>query len=326
MKLDATHASIRKTMEDVPSVPGSPSTSWAETYTYDGWGNLLKLGANTTTQSAYIGCTQESGFDYTNSISTKNQVTVFSYDAAGNVLNPPGAGGLVTYDAENHLLSASGVTYQYDGDGKRVYKSTGATYWYGAGSEPLLDNIGFTYFFNGMRVAREYWSPQHWLDHYALDHLGNTRYVYSNLGAWDVSDFYPFGGERVYQSHSSNQYKFTGKERDSESGLDNFGARYNASSMGRFMSADPVFMNVMRVMDPQRLNLYAYGRNNALVYTDPTGKDIVSGTGDQKAIKSALVEIAKHPGGREFLTKLDKLSAEIKVSTGKGLTNRNGDP
>ena len=53
----------------------------------------------------------------------------------------------------------------------------------------------------------------------------------------------------------SDPRKFTGKERDSESGLDNFGARYNASSLGRFMSADPVFMNVMRVMDPQRLNL-----------------------------------------------------------------------
>lgn len=36
-----------------------------------------------------------------------------------------------------------------------------------------------------------------------------------------------------------NAYKFTGKERDTESGLDNFGARYDASSMGRFMTPDP---------------------------------------------------------------------------------------
>ncbi len=34
-------------------------------------------------------------------------------------------------------------------------------------------------------------------------------------------------------------YKFTGKERDSESGLDNFEARYLGSSLGRFMSSDP---------------------------------------------------------------------------------------
>jgi hypothetical protein len=93
------------------------------------------------------------------------------------------------------------------------------------------------------------------------------------------------------------------------------------------MSPDPVFMHVLRVMDPQRLNLYAYARNNPLVFLDPTGKDIISGTGDQKAIRSALVEIAKHPGGREFLTKLDRLTAKITVSTGTGLTNpRTGEP
>jgi RHS repeat-associated protein len=37
---------------------------------------------------------------------------------------------------------------------------------------------------------------------------------------------------------SRDGYKFTGKERDSESGLDNFGARYHASSLGRFMTPD----------------------------------------------------------------------------------------
>jgi RHS repeat-associated protein len=129
-----------------------------------------------------------------------------------------------------------------------------------------------------------------------------------------------------FSAASLNRYKFTGKERDTESGLDNFGARYNASSMGRFMSADPVFMNVMRVLDPQRLNLYAYGRNNPLTYTDPTGKDIVSGTGDQKAIKSALVEIARHPGGREMLTKLDKLTQKITLNTGTGIKYPDGSP
>ncbi len=65
----------------------------------------------------------------------------------------------------------------------------------------------------------------------------------------------------------------TGKERDSESGLDNFGARYYGSSMGRFMSADPVFISADRLTDPQSLNLYAYVRNSPLNLTDPTGLD-----------------------------------------------------
>src|SRR5271157_2683964 len=68
-------------------------------------------------------------------------------------------------------------------------------------------------------------------------------------------------------------YKFTGKERDAESGLDNFGARYDASSLGRFMTPDPVFISADRVFDPQSLNLYAYVRNNPLSLVDPTGLD-----------------------------------------------------
>ena len=68
-------------------------------------------------------------------------------------------------------------------------------------------------------------------------------------------------------------YKFTGKERDSESGLDYMDARYYGSSMGRFMSPDPVFATVNRLADPQQWNMYSYGRNNPLSNSDPTGLD-----------------------------------------------------
>ena len=62
--------------------------------------------------------------------------------------------------------------------------------------------------------------------------------------------------------------KFTGKERDSESGLDYFGARYNGSTMGRFMTPDPLGG---KLVDPQTLNRYSYVINNPLRFTDPTG-------------------------------------------------------
>lgn len=71
------------------------------------------------------------------------------------------------------------------------------------------------------------------------------------------------------------QYLFTGKERDTESGNDYFGARYYASSMGRFMSPDwsakedPV--PYAQLDDPQSLNLYSYVRNNPLAKADPDG-------------------------------------------------------
>jgi RHS repeat-associated protein len=48
------------------------------------------------------------------------------------------------------------------------------------------------------------------------------------------------GSERVVSSATGSRYKFTGKERDSESGFDNFGARYYSSQYGRFLSPDPM--------------------------------------------------------------------------------------
>jgi RHS repeat-associated protein len=74
---------------------------------------------------------------------------------------------------------------------------------------------------------------------------------------------------------------FTGKERDLESGLDYFGARYYGSSMGRFMSPDaPVDQHPE---DPQSWNLYSYVRNNPLSNTDPTGNyDCGTGSNGQQ--------------------------------------------
>jgi RHS repeat-associated protein len=64
---------------------------------------------------------------------------------------------------------------------------------------------------------------------------------------------------------------FTGKERDTESGNDYFGARYYASSMGRFMSPDPSQLYYADPTNPQSFNLYSYAVNNPLKFVDPSG-------------------------------------------------------
>jgi RHS repeat-associated protein len=68
--------------------------------------------------------------------------------------------------------------------------------------------------------------------------------------------------------------RFTGKERDAETGLDYFGARYYAARDGRFTTVDPAMTVEDNLADPQRWNRYAYVRNNPLRYTDPDGRDI----------------------------------------------------
>jgi RHS repeat-associated protein len=216
-------------------------------------------------------------------VNASNQFTTtgFSYDASGNVL----ADGTNTYawNAESEIKTAAGVTYTYDGDGHRAEKSNGKLYWYGTGSDPLMEtdlsgNLTDEYiFFGGKRIARRDSSNN--VVYYAADHLGTSRVVASSAGAiLDQSDFYPFGGERVLTASSGNTYKFTSKERDSESNLDNFGARYDSSILGRFMSADLFSQKLLE--NPQDLNLYLYTVDNPLRYRDPNGRDwrdVVSG-------------------------------------------------
>src|SRR5450432_2998239 len=92
-----------------------------------------------------------------------------------------------------------------------------------------------------------------------------------------------------------SRYLFTGKERDTESGNDYFGARYYSSSLGRFLSpdwaakAEPV--PYAKLDDPQSLNRYGYVRNNPLSRTDPTGH-VAAGSGCREGAQKCA-EITK---------------------------------
>jgi RHS repeat-associated protein len=174
------------------------------------------------------------------------------------------------------------VTYTYDGDGKRVKKSSGTLYWYGMGADAIdeTDSTGSTsnstfneyVFFEGKRVARR--NSSNTAFYYFADHLGTSRVMVQSgqTSACYDADFYPFGGERAPITNSCPQnYKFSGKERDAESGLDDFVARYYGNAVGRFSSPDS-FLNDSHVSEPQSWNEYAYARNNPLRYIDPNGQ------------------------------------------------------
>jgi RHS repeat-associated protein len=113
------------------------------------------------------------------------------------------------------------------------------------------------------------------------DPLGTRRVQIAANGAIEETcqslpfgDFFNCAQTSLATADDATENHFTGKERDTESGNDYFGARYYASTMGRFMSGDPVIITPLRLADPQRLNLYSYGRNNPLSYIDPRGEDI----------------------------------------------------
>jgi len=119
------------------------------------------------------------------------------------------------------------------------------------------------------------------------DHLGSVRLVTDGMGAVvRRHDYRPFGedltglnGRSAKYGDVKNTRRFTGKERDSETGLDYFGARYMAAAQGRFTSPDPVNHPSASknpaafLMNPQRWNAYSYVSNNPLRLVDPDGRE-----------------------------------------------------
>ncbi len=273
----------------------SPTHCWGETYSTDAWGNLQSIAA--TTNSNYTGCSQESGF--TKTADGNNHLSGFSYDLSGNTQND--GVNSYTWDGESQLKSGGGVNYLYDGDGRRVAKVGSKLYWYGLSDEVLLEtdaaaNTQNEYiFFGGKRVAMlpAGGNPIYYVE----DLLGTSRVTTTNTGVvcYDA-DFYPYGGERSYTNTCpQNNYKFEGKERDTETGNDNFGARYYSNRFGRWLSADwsslPVPVPYANLTNPQTLNLYGMVADDPESFADLDGH----------CLPCAIEEAANSPAGQWLL-------------------------
>ncbi len=255
---------------------------WGNSYGYDAWGNLL--------QKSVTKCRAENLLvtaDAHNWIHASG--TDYQYDAAGNMtFNATAPAQTYSYDQENRLTGAAGYAYTYDGDGNRVRKSNGnlaangTLYWYMApGVVTETDLAGTTkseyVFFAGEHVARRDGATGTGaVFYYFSDHLKTASIVTDSAGVIKAeSDYYPWGGELQFVNNDSNDYKFTGKKRDFETGLDYFGARYYSNGLGRFVSADRVNSSVAffrKIMsNPQNLSGYQYANDEPLSKTDLGG-------------------------------------------------------
>ena len=264
------------------SVNTSGTNCWGEQYGYDAWGNLSTI----TSPSGYSSCALPDNLSLT--INTSNQISGDTYDVAGNLLTIPGTGGSsYHYDDDGRLTEAvtADVDYSYDPDGRRVEKSSGTLYWYGVG-DAVLEETNLSgaltndyVFFGGAMIARRDSSGD--IFGYFGDHLESSRKVEEIASGASVAtlsydaDFYPFGRENAFTNTSDPIHKFTGKERDAETGLDNFGARYNDSTIGRFMTPDwsegPEAVPYANFTNPQTLNQYALSRDNPETFADLDG-------------------------------------------------------
>ena len=246
----------------------SPSNPYTLSWTIDAWGNRAN-------QTPSIGtCSFSQVVDANNRF-----IAPYQYDAAGNMTND--GSHSYTFDAENRVTQVDGgstASYVYDADGRRAWKNVSGTttdYLY-----DLSDNI-FAIFGPGCTAGcwtagAEYLNGQ-FLAEYAngttyfvhKDHLGSSRLLTGlDQSVCDSYDYLPYGEQLT--GGNCTILRFTGKEHDTETGLDDFGARYFSSPMGRFMSPDPENAGG-DATDPQSWSAYAYVLGNPLNLTDPNG-------------------------------------------------------
>jgi RHS repeat-associated protein len=255
--------------------------NWNQTYSYDQFGNRnAQLDPATGLPVDPVG---NPVIDPANNRikSTVAGQENYYYDAAGNltrILAKDRPYHDLAYDAENRQVSADGgagaggADYSYDGDGRRIKKVSGAA------------TTIFVYDVAGRMVA-EYSNNQPQAggtSYVTADMLGSTRVVTGqDQGVKGRHDYLPFGEEiptdnswrnaaHEYGSSDGVRQKFTEKERDIETGLDYFGARYYSSTQGRFASVDPENAGATETK-PQSWNGYSYSLNNPLRYVDPDG-------------------------------------------------------
>jgi RHS repeat-associated protein len=301
-------------------------SGWTQTFDYDRFGNrAIRTGSYIPTPALSPVSGNSTDFSAFNQNTNRIALTGFGYDNSGNLVNDPTtAANAIVYDAENRQVSYSkgGTTsYTYDGDGRRVKKVVPGS--------PGTTTV-FVYNVSGQLIA-EYTSDPvppaqggGGTSYLTSDSLGSTRVVTKFDGTIKARyDYLPFGEEipssvggrpsvTGYSAVDSTRQKFTQKERDTESGLDYFLARYYSSSQGRFTSpdefasgpedlfefADQASVNPTSYADlhePQSLNKYQYCYNNPLCYIDPDGHQSLTERLKQaaKATVSAAVEVGK---------------------------------
>jgi RHS repeat-associated protein len=102
------------------------------------------------------------------------------------------------------------------------------------------------------------------------NHLGSAMLEVDETGLIiSYEEYLPYGNSAYRSARSgvevsARRYRYTGKERDEETGLYYHGARYYACWIARWTSADPLGLQA-------GLNLYLYGRASPVVYVDPSG-------------------------------------------------------
>ena len=267
---------------------------YTENYTYDAAGSLLRLEHQNTT-GGYV---RQFTVEATNNRLRRLQVGQTAYDyqfnANGNMLSETTsrhfewnhADQMKAYRTQTDSAEPSvHAHYLYDVSGQRVKKlvrkqggSLEVTHYIDSvfehhrwlGPSSTGENNQVHVMDDKQRIAIVRLGAAHPDDRGPVvqfqlaDHLGSSNVVVNFEGAFvNREEFTPYG-ETSFGSFAKKRYRFTGKERDEESGLNYHGARYYAPWLGRWGSCDPIGL-------AGGMNLYGYCGGNCIGANDPTG-------------------------------------------------------
>jgi RHS repeat-associated protein len=182
-----------------------------------------------------------------------------------------------TWNEENQLTQVAlptslTVNYKYDGLGRRIQRTTSARankrYVYD-GQDVLLDlnadwSVATTYVSDlGIDNKLRQTSSTTGVSYFLTDHLGSTAGLTDASGSLLEQLSYDSFGNSTGSPRS--RYGYTGRERDPDTGLLYYRARWHDPEVGRFISEDPIgFLG-------RDLNLYGYVHNDPLRLIDPSG-------------------------------------------------------
>jgi RHS repeat-associated protein len=344
---------LNRLVSGATTPPGGPVTNYC--WAYDPFGN--RTTQSLQVQPCPAQGASVFAYDANNHVSgvippggTQPSPSPLAYDPAGNVTVDLRTSTQYLYDGEGRICAVASDSsgpmtgYIYDASGARVAKGR-ITTW---SCDPALSGFTATKDYvlgpSGEQVtemamdANTTMAWQHtnvWaggtllatydndgVHFYLNDPLGTRRAQTDYAGVLEQTcSSLPFGDQLSCTGSltAPTENHFTGKERDSESGNDYFGARYYASSMGRWLSPDwsakasPVPYAVLT--NPQTLNLYAYTTNNPLIHIDHDGHAIyVSGDATNRYLadlqKASGLTLGTDKNGKISITASpDKLSA-----------------
>ena len=262
-------------------------TSITSTFSYDPLYELTQVlqGSSTTENYSYdaIGNRLSSLGVSPYAYNTSNQLTsypgvAYTYDNNGNTLTKVTSAGTTSYswDFENRLTSVmlpgSGgtVNFKYDPFGRRIQKvsSAGTTNYVYDGANVLEEvdgsgNVLARYVQNSGVDEPLAETRASTTSYYEADALGTVTSLSNSSGS--LANTYSYDSYGTLTSSTgtiTNPYRYTGRDFDSETGLDYYRARYYDPQIGRFISEDPARSSG---------NFYAYTRNNPTNRTDPLG-------------------------------------------------------